>query len=328
MEKYSIHKLQKNDFDKLIPLMKDCFGMDVDIEYFKWKYHDNPAGFVEGNYALHNDTDEIVAYYGGIPQVFYINQKKLNIIQPCDAMTHSQHRRLGLFERLVAHCDAELKKRNKLFLIGFAGSKSTPGFIKFGWKVLFDVRNYFVLPFYVKLFYRLNSSKFSFQESVDLSDIKHLISKSDEEIEASLAINRSLQNYQWRIQNPLHKYHVSAIKSFSSDIFTSYVVYYIENHKIVLFDFYFSNDSEAKSLLKNIYIKVIKKLKVKGIISFCQTDSYWSSKLSSLNFLHNPFSKGPLSEKMHFVINSTRKDGVNVFSKNTWNVNSFDHDCL
>ena len=328
MEKYSIHKLQRTDFEKLVPLMKDCFGMDVDISYFKWKYLDNPAGFVEGYYALDNTSGEIAAYYGGIPQLFTYDGRQFKVIQSCDTMTHSKHRRKGLFEKLATFCDAELEKRNELFIIGFGGSKTAPGYVKYGWKLLFDVRNYFILPFYVKLFYRLNSSKFFFQERVDLSDVQHLISKCDEEIEDSLAINRSLQSYQWRIQNPLHKYHVSAIRSFSTDKFTSFVVYYIEKHKIVLFDFYFSNVSEARSLLKNIYNKTIQKLKVKGIISFCQTDSYWSNKLSGLNFLSNPFSKGPLSEKMYFVINSSKKDDVDVFSKNTWNVNSFDHDCL
>ena len=38
MENYSIHRLEQETFEVLIPLMQECFGMDVDISYFKWKY--------------------------------------------------------------------------------------------------------------------------------------------------------------------------------------------------------------------------------------------------------------------------------------------------
>ncbi len=328
MEKYSFHKLQRTDFDKLVPLMKNCFGMDVDIAYFKWKYLDNPAGFVEGYYALDTSSSEIAAYYGGIPQLFTYDKKQFKVIQSCDTMTHTKHRRKGLFEKLATYCDSELDKKNELFIIGFGGNKTAPGYIKYGWKQLFDVRNYFILPFYVKLFYKLNSSKYYFQESVNLQDVKHLISKCNDEMEDSLTIDRSFNNYQWRIKNPLHKYNVSALRSVSKDKFTSYVVYYFENNKIVLFDFYFSDNLEARSLLKNIYNKITPKLKVKGIISFCQTDSYWSSKLSGINFLSNPFSIGPLSEKMYFVINASKRFEIDVFFKKSWNLNSYDHDCL
>jgi hypothetical protein len=328
MEKYTIHKLQRTDFDKLVPLMKDCFGMDVDISYFKWKYLDNPAGFVEGYYALDNESGEIVAYYGGIPQLFHFNNKQFRVIQSCDTMTHSKHRRKGLFEKLATYCDSELDKRNELFIIGFGGSKTAPGYVKYGWRLLFDVRNYFVLPIYIKLFYKLNTSKYLFQESIQLSEFEHLIGKCNNEIQDSLVIDRSIDNYKWRIKNPLHNYLVSGLKSISNKRITSYVVYYVDNNKIVLFDFYFANTNEAQALLKNIYINLSSVLKINGLISFCQTNSYWSNQLKKNYFLSNPFSKGPLSEKMYFVINTRAKEEFDVFSNKTWNLNSYDHDCL
>ena len=54
MEEYTFRKLNNSEFELLIPLMMDCFGMDVDINYFKWKYLDNPSGEFIGFIAVSN----------------------------------------------------------------------------------------------------------------------------------------------------------------------------------------------------------------------------------------------------------------------------------
>ena len=113
MNNYNIRKLANNEFYLLIPLMKDCFGMDVNIEYFEWKFVKNPAGFVEGYIAV-SDEGEIAAYYGVIPEIYIINGKPTTIYQSCDTMTHSKHRRKGLFQKLALHCYECLKNENKL----------------------------------------------------------------------------------------------------------------------------------------------------------------------------------------------------------------------
>ena len=53
MPDYHIKRIGAADFPMLIPLMKDCFGMDVNIDYFHWKYIDNPAGHFIGFVAIH-----------------------------------------------------------------------------------------------------------------------------------------------------------------------------------------------------------------------------------------------------------------------------------
>ena len=51
MNEYLIHKLKTEDFELLLPLMQDSFGMEVNVKYFEWKFKNNPAGFVEGYIA-------------------------------------------------------------------------------------------------------------------------------------------------------------------------------------------------------------------------------------------------------------------------------------
>lgn len=328
MENYSIHKLEKENFEQLVPLMKDCFGMNVDVNYFKWKYFDNPSGFVEGYYAKCLFSGEIAAYYGGIPQTFFYKKKTYKVIQSCDTMTHSKHRRKGLFEMLTKHCDSELEKRNELFVIGFGGSKTAPGYIKYGWKLLFEVRNYFILPIQIKLFYTQYSNQFDVNFDLGLEAIQHLLSKNDDHVNDVILIDRSFNNYKWRLKNPLHKYKIAGLYTKSTSQLTSYIVYYIENDKIVIFDFYFENKKQGKFLLSKLYSYISSKFKIKGFICFCQENSIWSKTLSQLGFLSNPFSKGPLSEKMYFVINASLPEDSRLFVSDCWNVNSFDHDCL
>src|SRR6185295_2076359 len=144
MPDYLIRKLESDEFDLLIPLMKDCFGMDVDTGYFRWKFLENPAGSFIGFIAVEPDTQEVAAYYGVIPEAFMISGEKKKIYQSCDTMTHSRHRRKGLFQKLAIHCYDFLRENNELFVIGFSGAQSTPGFLKFGWKAPFYFANLFV----------------------------------------------------------------------------------------------------------------------------------------------------------------------------------------
>src|SRR6476661_2874164 len=81
MSDYRIERITADQFDLLVPLMKDCFGMDTDINYFKWKYVENPAGSFIGFIALQEATSEVAAYYGVIPQVLVIEGEERMICQ-------------------------------------------------------------------------------------------------------------------------------------------------------------------------------------------------------------------------------------------------------
>src|ERR1019366_8164946 len=109
--------------------------------------------------------NEVASYYGSIPQVFSVNGEKQIIYQTCDLMTHSNHRRKGLFQLLAAHCYSYLKEQDKFFLTAFGGDQSTPGFLKFGWQHITDIVNYF----YPRQFLFLSG----FRESAGIVDIQN-----------------------------------------------------------------------------------------------------------------------------------------------------------
>lgn len=316
---YTIYKLLENNFDILIPLMQDCFGMQVNIRYFEWKYKNNPIGFVEGYYAKHSNGD-IAAYYGVIPELYNINGNKRIIYQSCDTMTHSNHRRKGLFQKLALHCFERLKDEQKMFLIGFGGGQSTPGFIKFGWQEIFRIRYYFY-PVQFKLFQFLKYT--AVDEISDYKTIEHIALLSNSG--ANIYSDKSAEIYQWRVSNPLHQYKTIAVKGRKND-YESYITYYLEDDKLVLFDLYISDSYSGKNLFN--FLKSQLTSAHKGIVSFIQENSNSSNILLKYGFISNPFNQGPLHEKVPFIFYAS-EDEMNLFkTPKKWQINSFDHDAL
>ena len=320
MENYTIHRLEKENFDVLIPLMQDCFGMQVDITYFKWKYIDNPDGFVRGYYAK-SSTNDIAAYYGVIPQkISYFGEEKL-IFQSCDTMTHSEHRRKGLFQLLAKHCYRELELENQLFIIGFGGSESTPGFLKFGWKHLFNCKNLFYPTFFKHFILKNNNYTITEYSIHDVKRIKHLI---ESDTTNSINTKRTIEKYAWRLKNPLHNYKILTSHNNHS-LPTSYLVYSVSKETIQLFDYHFLDKKEAKGLIHSV---LEKEKKIKGILAFGQENGLWCKTLQKIGFISNPLKKGPLSFKTPFITYTNQDDYKAIKSSEKWNVSPFDHDSL
>ena len=315
MEEYRIEKLAVDRFELLIPLMKDCFGINVNIDYFKWKFIDNPSGQFVGFVAFHQKSNELAGYYGVIPEEYSIFNKRKIIFQSCDTMTSSKHRRKGLFQKLASHCYQFLEENHELNVIGFGGEQSTPGFIKLGWKHLFDVKYLFV----PKLFcFTSVFSNFKDVRIVKAEEVYHL---NQQKGDANIHSFRTLEQFKWRLNNPLHPCITVKYKD------DSYLSYYFSDGKIFLFDFYFSTTFSGRKLVNYLKKEVLKN-KAKGIITLAQYNSPFFIQLHKRGFFHNPFSKGPLNTKIPFIF-LTQENGIIDFSNSSnWNVSPYDHDSL
>ncbi len=316
MNDYRIERLSSDKFDTLIPLMKDCFGLEVNLEYFKWKFIDNPAGQFIGFIAVHNETDEIAAYYGVIPEEYSINSIHRVIFQSCDTMTHKNHRRKGLFKKLALHCYDYIDRNHQLFIIGFGGDQSTQGFLKLGWRRIFDMR-YFFIPKILCF-----SNKASFQDhkikEVDAVDVFKIAQNKKQN---SINSIRTLEQFKWRLSNPLNPCKVI---SFNDE---AYIAYYILGDKIFLFDYYFSSKLNAKKLLN--YLKgVVKRDALRGIITISQDNSESMSELKKLGFLMNPFSFGPLNVRIPFIFYTDESTMKDLSNESIWNISPYEHDAL
>lgn len=321
-EDYTIFKLREDDFDILIPLIHNCFGIDVNLDYFLWKYKNNPAGFVEGYYAKHANGD-VAAYYGVIPEHYVIGGRERLIYQSCDTMTHSDHRRKGLFRMLATHCYDNLRKDGKLFVIGFGGATSTPGFIKFGWRELFKIRNYFYPSTFNRFKFNVNVNRKDIVHITDYNDIKHLINRGNE-----AAHVRSVRNpllFEWRVSNPRYAYQTIAIRD-KSGAFNSYATYYEESDKIVLFDFYVGELKLGRQLF--LHLKSLLHKGHKGIVAFVQERSMLSRTLRKLGFIANPLNFGPLSWRTPFILYVPETEFHGLEDPGKWLIGAFEHDAM
>jgi hypothetical protein len=318
---YTIRKLLPEEFDLLIPLMKNCFGIDVDIKYFEWKFLRNPAGSFEGFIAQSQDKT-VAAYYGVIPETYKVDGKAVTLYQSCDTMTHCDHRRKGLFQQLATHCYNFLQDQNKLFVIGFGGGQSTPGFIKFGWRHIFNMEYVFCpqMLCYWPLFPK-NASDVT--EVSDLNLLSDILLKSNHG--KNVHSHKDIETVRWRLSNPLYDYKVLAIGRNGK--YSSYLCCYLFENKIILFDFYFDNKEDGGQLV-SVLKENVKKEKLKGIVAFCQEGGPHGAALRNHGFITNRFNWGPLSNKTPFIVYSGKTTMDQIADPEKWNVNSFDHDSL
>lgn len=319
MSEYSVRKLESSEFELLIPIVKDCFGVDTNIEYFKWKFLNNPSGEFIGFIAEHNETKEVGAYYGVIPESYMVDGKEKIVYQSCDTMTHSKHRRKGLFQKLAIHCYNYLRQNNQLFVIGFGGDQSTPGFIKFGWQKLFDFQ-YVFIP---KLLCYFRMPSFNKSDIVESPSYDVLSDLSANKLHNTVYSSRSADIIQWRYANPRVQYKTIGFKT--SQKFEGFVTYYLDNSKIIIFDFVFTSSKSKNALIRYLKQLVVRE-NFKGIVGFCQQKGVPYRQLRSSGFLRNPLKRGFLSGTASFIFYADQEAMTKYNDPKLWSIESFDHD--
>jgi hypothetical protein len=325
---YKIDRLVRENFNQLIPLMQDCFGMNVNVEYFQWKFLLNPAGEFIG-YVAKDDQDRVVAFEGLIPVKYWSKGEEKIFFHSVDTMTHSGHRRKGLYQKLAAAGYEYLKKKNQLFIYGFGGKMSTPALLKFGWKTLFDITFYFRTRqqiIFNKLFLYKSKTDFSLKEIINVEEIFPLIKKNERK--QGVFLKTDIEFVKWKLNNPRHDYKITGIYDIEN-ILKGYIIFYYENNKIMLFDFGFIEN--ARHLEKIIFRWLddqILKRKLKGIITFSQERTMFSEMLLRNGFIKNPFRFGPMREKLPFMVYTDKKTISDINDPYIWSIRPFDHDAF
>ncbi len=320
---YTISQIGIKDFELLIPLMKDCFGLDVNTDFFNWKYKQNPSGEFIGFIAT-AENGEVGAYYGVIPETYVVDGVQKVIYQSCDTMTHSAHRRKGLFQLLANHCYDYLRQQDKFFIIGFGGKMSLPGFLKFGWREVTMVQQVFYPAVFTSLKLPLADKRHVVEKITDVSLVGHLLEKSN-----SHTVIHSLKNlniFNWRLANPLHDYQLYVAKNAEGNV-EGYISYYFERDKIYIFDLYSDSRAAEKALLNFVKKELVaKQAKVMQVL--CSRNSYLCKALRRNGFITSPFKKWPERLSQSIIFFSTEEKMNKYDSPDCWNFTPFDHDTL
>lgn len=133
MSDYIFKRLDESHFSKLVPLYQNSFGLNLSPESIKNKF-DAFNYTLKKNiaYVAFDNKGEAVALYALFPALIYYKGNYYNSAQVGDLMTHSEHRRKGLFLELaeLTHKLAENEGIDFIFTFPFGKNSSYSGFIK------------------------------------------------------------------------------------------------------------------------------------------------------------------------------------------------------
>ncbi|MHA1327004.1 MAG: GNAT family N-acetyltransferase [Promethearchaeota archaeon] len=134
------------------------------LDYWKWKYKNNPYGFKKNLIWVAEDQNEIIAHYAVIPVGFFINCNETNILLSLNTITNQKYRRRGLFIKLANKVYNEAKKMGYPLVYGFPNPLSINGFIKYlDWKII-DTFHYIGMILNEKnvIYHYLNNKKLKY----------------------------------------------------------------------------------------------------------------------------------------------------------------------
>ena len=312
---YVVEPLTAATFSELAPLMQDAFGDTVDSSFFNWKYLDNPAGPALGNIARAGPGGEVAAFYGMIPENYRWGKHTNRIYQSCDTMTHSRHRRRGLFRLLALETYRAAETADpRFFAYGFGGPTSTPGFLKMDWRIEFEL-NHFFRPYPLTLLpgRRRHARK-----------VRRLDGPTDElvaMIRASSAgdvnsIDKTDAFIRWRLANPRRRYE------YLLDDAGAYAIYYRAGGILFLFDFW-EREPDVGAVVWNELRRASLSPRSKGVLTFAQRGTGLQKRLKRYGFIRNPFRRGPGADTIPFITYGESPCGRGPES---WSITPFDHD--
>jgi len=178
-EEYIYERLSKDNLKDLLYLIKDCYNREDSIERLKKKYNTKAWGAEYVGYlAYSNETKEPAAYYGVFPISFSYKGETLLAAQSGDTMTHSNHRRKGLFTKLAKVCYTLAQNEGIKFVFGFPVDASFPGFKKkLDWKFHEKINAYDFLVFTIPIAEILKRTNATFFKSY-LKFVKRFFKKN------------------------------------------------------------------------------------------------------------------------------------------------------
>jgi hypothetical protein len=292
-DEYRIEPLTEDRLDLLVPLMEDAFGLAVNRRLFDWKYRENPAGPAIGNIAIAAATGEVAAFYGMIPETYRWGPDTRLVYQSCDTMTHSRHRRKGLFKTLALRTYADAQRdMPDFFAFGFSGPMSTPGFLRMDWKIIFEVPH----RFKPRLLCRLSAGRGG--GAVDRSDaVSPTLLALMQANEARRAASKvyDADYLRWRLSNPAARYE------YLVDGDGAYAIYFRSAGFTFVLDFWESSPNAGRAVAAAL-AAIGAEVGSKGLLTMCQRGGVLDRQLRRYWFLRNDLGRGPASARTPMIV--------------------------
>lgn len=312
-----------DNLNELAEMFKLCFNLTPPENYFDWKFLNNPAGRAIGFVAYHEG--EVAGFYGVIPEDFIAGGERTVIYQSMDTMTHPDYQRQGLFTGLAKKTYEHLIATDgDVFIIGFPGLTSHPGFVKkLGWR---DI----VLIDYVFLHRTVFKAKNLFRKTSNLSFEK--IDRFDESFDAyfenkiysaAKILHRLDAGFlNWRLaDNPLFEYEL--VKLSEGHDVIGFLVYKLdEKNRCFIHHLEFAEEEFYEKHFSAVCEYLFAESRSDFLFTFEPTQPVLTKALKKNWFIKNKFDKGPFSYKPPFIGFSNRDKIKNIsfFQKESYDI--------
>jgi len=299
---YKIGLYRPHLLHQVVDLLQYLWGEDIDtnLQYFKWKYDDNPYAKVPlGIVALING--KVVGFRGYFATKWQIRSKNTQILVLCpgDTCVHPDHRRRNLSVLMGKLAIKEYTSEYSIFFNLSATSKSTPGYLKMGFiplltKTLLTRSNLLGMTKFLLIRKKksdFNRGKFTFGtfDNIVVSDcpkpkeMADVISRQDN-YNNRITLFQDEVFFKWRFQNKRNKYLFYYFKD--NNIIKSYIVIRLsQNNRRGYICDYAADDERYFEIILDFIIKM-KRLDIISIYNFSLTDNF-SRILKNLSFREN-----------------------------------------
>ena len=312
-----------DNLNEMVEMFRLCFNLTPPASYFDWKFLNNPAGKAVGFVAYHEG--EVAGFYGVIPEEFVAGGERTIIYQSMDTMTHPDYQRQGLFTNLARKTYEHLiEKDGEVFIIGFPGLTSHPGFVKkLEWKDIALI-DYIFLNRTVFKFKNLFKKDFglSFEKirKFDRSFESYFNNKTYETGKILHRLDESFLN--WRLaDNPLFDYEI--VKLSEAGEIIGFLVYKLdEKNRCFIHHIDFAEESLFEKYFTAICEYLFEASRSNFLFTFEPTQHVLVKACQKNWFIKNPFSKGPFSYKPPLIGFSNREKVHNIdfFSRKSFNI--------
>lgn len=161
-EEYKVVRLSEENIADLIPLYKDSFGQDKTVEQLRDKLFTDFIGVDKMAFMAIAKDGTVAAFYPLFLMKYRLNGKELITGQVGDLMTHSQHRRKGLYVFMANHTNPIAYAEGVNLIMAVTQVESSfLGLLKIGFKHIHTFNGYFIKVNSLPLAYILNKSGFT-----------------------------------------------------------------------------------------------------------------------------------------------------------------------
>jgi GNAT superfamily N-acetyltransferase len=314
--------MEGKDIPALMAMYKLCLNPEITENYFTWKYTDNPAGTAIGFVAY--DKQQIAGFYGVIPELFMIGGKSHTVYQSMDTMTHPDYQKLGLFTALAKKTYAYLIEQfGPVYLYGVAGPTSVNGFVqKLDWKLAYHAPYVFLN----KRIFRLGSL-FRSNKNVLVTETRFSSPDFDYNFDQTHVVpirpKLSKAFLIWRVEkNTDRKYHVLSVQDRQTGSTKGWCVLSLDPEARCKIEHLEAGGGWGSTHFNALFDFIFRSYPVQFVYTWRPAQKDRGRLYRRQGFLENPFSSGPFSYRLPFIVYSNSRiiEGLDWFEKNNFDV--------